>query len=146
MMRSSDENVSADDFEKRLQCQAPRQIPVAWRREILKTALASVPARRRVNWTIQFRLSALLWPHPKAWAGLAAVWLLIGIFHFVASDNSYVMTRNSPMPSAEVLTALREQQRLWAELIETPSIRVATRPRSSAPQPRSEARIENRLV
>ena len=77
-----------NEFEQRLHDQRPRQIPASWRNEILAKARAAEPEPSSIRHPasgIQYlasfisRLSsALLWPHPKAWAGLAAVWLVIG--------------------------------------------------------------------
>ena len=138
--------MNSDHFETRLQHQSPRQIPVAWREEILSTAQAAVPATAQTPTSILDYLFSLLWPHPKAWAGLAAAWLVIGLLQFAARDHSQVTARAPATPSPETILARREQQRLWAELAGTSLTGVADRPRDSATRPRSELREESQTV
>jgi hypothetical protein len=139
--------MTSDDFETRLQRQSPRQVPVAWREEILRTAQAAVAAPAALPSSILNHLSAILWPHPKAWAGLAAAWVVIGLLQFAARDHSQVTTARAPAtPSRETILARREQQQLWAELAGTSLTAVADRPRNSAPRPRSELREESQTV
>lgn len=58
-----------EQFEDLLRRQPPRSLPAEWRAEILANArapqAAAVPRR---PW---------LWPAPKAWAALAACWLIV---------------------------------------------------------------------
>jgi len=132
-----------DDFEQKLQRQALRQIPAEWREEILKSANDAGTVRRVVrgrpretslpNW-----LSTSLWPHPKAWAGLAAVWVLILAVDFSNRDRSPVRAEKSTPPSPEVIVELKQQQRLLAELIGSRDARDADRSKQSIPRPRSE--------
>ena len=131
-----------DDFEQRLQRQPLRQIPAEWRWEILSAAkCASRPAPRgSFLSTISYQLSTLLWPHPKAWAGLAAVWILIFAVNFSIRDKAPVMAEKAAPPSPEVIAELRQQQRMLAELIGSSQAREADLPRF-LPQPRSE-RVE----
>ena len=131
-----------EDFEQRLQRQPLRQMPGEWRGEILSAAKhASRPATRgSFLSTISYQLSTLLWPHPKAWAGLAAVWILIFAVDFSMRDTTPVMAEKAVPPSPEVVAELRQQQRMLAELIGSSQAREAELPRS-LPQPRSE-RVE----
>ena len=128
-----------DDFEQRLQRQPLRQIPVEWRGEILSAAKhASRPAPRgSFLSTISYQLSTLLWPHPKAWAGLAAVWILIFAVNFSIRDKAPVMAEKSAPPSPEVIVQLRQQQRMLAELIGARETHDAE-PQQFFPRPRSE--------
>ena len=80
------------------------------------------------------------WPHPKAWAGLAAVWILIFAVDFSVRDKSPVMAEKAAPPSPEVIVELKQQQRMLAELIGSSQAREAELPRY-LPQPRSE-RVE----
>jgi hypothetical protein len=88
--------------------------------------------------TLNAQLSTVLWPHPKAWAGLAAVWILIFAVNFSTRDQSPALAEKSSPPSPEVIVELRQQQRLLAELIGPRDIRDADRSKSFVPQPRSE--------
>jgi hypothetical protein len=82
-----------------------------------------------------------LWPHPAAWAGLAAIWILILAVDFSVRDKSLVMVEKSAPPSPEVIVELKQQQRMLAELIGPRDEHDADRSKSFVPQPRSE-RVE----
>ncbi len=135
-----------DDFEKTLQRQPFRQIPTEWRAEILQAARSTsdrLPTfEPRASWlsTLKQRLAAALWPHPQAWAGLAAVWILIFALHFASRDRSPAIARVTAVPSSRLVIALREQNKLLVELIGRREVKEADRPRPSAPQPRSQRR------
>jgi len=142
-----------EDFEQKLQRQPLRQVPAEWRGEILVAAdvsrrnrpvreftFAATPFRRFLS-TFNAQLSTILWPHPRAWAGLAAVWILILAVNFSMRDQSPVRAEKSSPPSLEVIVELRQQQRMLAELIGPRDTRDTDRSKSFVPQPRSE-RVE----
>jgi hypothetical protein len=131
-----------EDFEQRLQRQPLRQVPAEWRGEILSAAKhASRPApRTSFLSTFNRQLSSLLWPHPKAWAGLAAVWILIFAVDFSMRDATRVVAEKAAPPSPEVIVELKQQQRMLAELIGASQAREAELPKF-LPLPRSE-RVE----
>jgi hypothetical protein len=134
-----------DQFEKRLQRQPLREIPPAWREEILAAAEASrrptpVPA---LNFTsiLKRRLRESLWPAPQAWAGLAALWLVIlGVNFATREPSSQNMTHRSGPPTPQVLELLKQQEQLLAELVGPVEESAADRPKSWSPQPRSQGR------
>jgi hypothetical protein len=139
-----------DNFEQKLQRQPLRQVPAEWRGEILVAAdvnrrdrpvreftFAATPFGRFLS-TLNAQLSTLLWPHPRAWAGLAAVWVLILAVNFSMRDPSLVRAEKSLPPSPEVIVELRQQQRLLAELIGPRDTSDADRPKPLVPPPRSE--------
>src|ERR1039458_1497043 len=104
------------DFEKKLQRQSPRQIPNEWRAEILHTAHAATTSHRALRdthhgflSTLNHQLSTLLWPHPKAWAGLAAIWLMILAMNFYTADPTTKLVKTDAPPSPELILELREQ-------------------------------------
>jgi hypothetical protein len=137
-----------DDFEQQLSRQPLRPVPAAWREEILTAAESSAATRHappaaRSSWlsTLNSQLSTLLWPHPKAWAGLAAVWVLILAVNFSIRDKSPVVAEKAVPPSPEMIVELRQQQRMLAELIGSRDEHDADRSKSFVPQPRSE-RVE----
>jgi len=133
-----------DDFEQRLRRQTLRQVPTGWREEILAAAIgraSSVERRaqeRSESPTLVARLSSLLWPHPAAWAGLAAVWMLILAMHFSVREPAPAVAEKSAPPSPAVMVELRQQRRLLAELIGPRDASAADRSKSFVPQPRTE--------
>ncbi|HAO80279.1 MAG TPA: hypothetical protein DCQ92_15180 [Verrucomicrobia subdivision 3 bacterium] len=136
--------MNADEFEKRLQRQPLRQAPCEWRSEILAAARdaqtsrhPSPTTRRPFLSTLNYQLSPFFWPHPKAWAGLAAVWILIFMVNFSMHEPSPMMAKKSAPPSPEVIVELKKQQRMFAELVgsyETPDV---DRRKMFSPRPRS---------
>jgi hypothetical protein len=140
--------MNADEFEKRLQRQPLRQAPCEWRAEILTAARDAQTVRHasRIthhSWlsTFNHQLSTLFWPHPKAWAGLAAVWIFIFAVNFPLRDPSPRMAEKSAPPSPEVIVELKKQQRMFAELVGSYESPDADRRKVFSPRPRSE-RVE----
>jgi hypothetical protein len=134
-----------DDFESRLQRQPLRPVPTDWRAKILAAARDAQPACHALrithhSWLSAFghQLSTIFWPHPKAWAGLAAVWILILGVNFSMRDTAPRVAEKSAPPSPEVIVELKKQQRLFAELVGTYEAPAADRQRVFSPRPRSE--------
>jgi hypothetical protein len=145
--------MSPEELEIRLQRQPLRQAPSEWRAEILavaRQAARAQPATRPAQpvsplLTLYRQLSTLIWPHPAAWAGLAAIWLVIlGINVATRGGSGAVAPHSSPI-SRQVFMAQREQERLLAELLGPHEVPVAEPPKPSAPRPRSEGRLEMRM-
>ncbi len=138
-------NEETKHFEQRLSHQPLRKIPSDWRNEILATALATpvtspilATTRRSIFSIFNHQLSAFFWPHPKAWAGLAAIWIFIFTVNFSARDTSPKLAIKVLPPTPEVLVELKQQQRLFAELMGNHETVDADRPRIFSPKPRSE--------
>ena len=142
-----------DDFEQKLQRQPLRQVPAGWREEILAAAdvnrrqatscevgrgFTSAATRRSLLSTLNAQLSTFLWPHPKAWAGLAAIWMLILAADFSAGDRAPAVAEKAAPPSPEAMAELKQQRRLLAELIGPRDVPEADRPKPLVPQPRTE--------
>src|ERR1035437_5535226 len=157
--------MSTEDFEKRLQRQPLRQMPGEWREEILSAARqASLPehAPRTKSTlrsaatedghhappspsllsTINHQLSTILWPHPTAWAGLAAVWLVILGINLTTRDASQMLAKHASPVSPQIFMAFQEQERLLSELIGPRDTPVAEGPKPRLPRPRREGRKE----
>jgi hypothetical protein len=139
-----------DDFEKHLQRQPLRQVPSEWRDGVLSAARQAtrpqpVPRIARdglwaVFSTLNSQLSTLLWPHPAAWAGLAAAWVVILGLSFTTRDAALHVARRGSSSSPQVFMAFQEQQRLLNELVGPGEIPAAERPKAAPPRPRSERR------
>ena len=140
--------MNSDDFEKRLERQTIRPVPGEWRREILQTAARRARSDaphlqlKAQNSKLKTFVSELLWPCPQAWAGLAAVWLVILTVNFLTLESSPVIAQKSFPHSPETLMALRQQGWLFAELNEPREVPVAERPKPLPPRPHSERREE----
>jgi len=141
-----------DDLEDRIARQPWRPIPAEWREEILAavrqarrlaqtpTVASPTPGWRLLLSTLNSQLSTFLWPSPKAWAGLAALWIVILGVNLAARDTTPAPgAKPAAPPSRELLQALAEQKRLLAELLEPPERPAPVRPRPSVPRLRSEA-------
>ncbi|HXI51757.1 MAG TPA: hypothetical protein VNH84_09635 [Candidatus Saccharimonadales bacterium] len=129
-----------DEFEQDLRCQLRRPVPSEWRGEILEAARAAARegvgrpqeeeyGRRFPSWRQWF------WPCPQAWAGLAAVWLILLGFQLATVSTRSAVARRSP--SSEVRMALAAQRRELARLLDVPAD-PAPAPRPTVPGPRSE--------
>jgi len=78
----------------------------------------------------------LFWPCPQAWAGLAAVWVLILALNSVTREPAPAAQSPNAPRAPEVLMALRDHRRLLAELIESPM--EVEPPKPSVPGPRTQ--------
>ena len=139
---------SMDDFEQRLKRQSPRQIPGEWRAKILRETNAVAVSRlssldSRSSWfsTLNHQLSTLLWPHPKAWAGLAAVWIFIFALNFSMRDKTPTVAEKVSPPSPEMVAQLKQQQLMFAQLLGANDLQPADR-QKFLPLPHSEKRFE----
>ncbi len=112
--------------------------PALWRRAELELADADRPrpvTRTRdrtrhepTGWRFW------LWPSPHAHLGLAAVWIALLVVHTLDRDPVSPAARPGRTASAQVMVALRDQQRLADELLERPAIEPA--PAGYPPQSR----------
>ena len=132
-----------DQFEQRLSRQPLRPVPPGWREEILAVASRESKVESRVTkdfWasSVVGRLSSVFWPHPVAWAGLAAIWVFILAVAFSTHDRTSLVEQRAPSPPAEVIVEMRQQQRLLAELLGPRESRDADRQKNFVPKPRSE--------
>lgn len=134
-----------EDLEQKLSSQPLRSVPPEWRAEILSAASAAQPAhfaspvaRRSFLSTINYHLSTLLWPNQKAWAGLAAVWVVILALNHSTQDGAPAgLAKNSEPPSPEMVVELKKQQKLYAELTGINEPKEADRPRETLNRPRT---------
>jgi hypothetical protein len=140
----------ADEFEEGLRQQPLRPIPSAWRRGILSAAREAASARLSPEVSrpsllssLSSRLSALLWPNPKAWAGLGAVWLLVlGLNLASREPGRQAVAQDAMPPSPQLRALLQQQEQLFAELVGPVERTVADRPKPSTPRPHSQRQEE----
>ena len=134
-----------DEFEQQLQNQPLRAVPSAWRAEILRKAKASGAAdvrrlslnsergtRNTTSWWREW-----LWPCPQAWAGLAAVWMILLGLRLTDLSTSASSTAQTRPPTPEARMALAAQRREMTRLLEGP-VEPASTPKRAIPGPRSE--------
>ena len=134
-----------EPFERRLKRQPLRQTPAGWREEILSAAKEVQPQHRSSATAVDSllsrfnrRLISLLWPHPVAWGGLAAIWIFIFAVNVSMGDKTPTVAEKVTPPSAAVVAELRQQQRMLAELLGANESGDADRQKVFIPAPRSE--------
>lgn len=139
-----------DQFEKRLSRQPVKPLPPAWRAEILaaaeQAATSRTAQRADYSWFANLRsqLAGMLWPSPSAWAALGAAWVLILVLNFNLRETAPdTFVRNSGVGSPRMEGALKQKQRMFAELAGFGEIREADRPKSLVPRPRSQGRSDS---
>lgn len=136
-----------DQFELRLQGRPLRPVPPDWREEILRAARAAATGPAPVAkdyWSAAAAwLRSLLWPHPRAWAGLSALWLVILGLNLAGREPSpQALAGSAAPPSPQMRELLRQQEQLLAELVGPPRRPKADRPKPPVPQPRSQFRTK----
>ena len=141
-----------DPFEQRLRRQPLRQVPPAWREQIL--AAADVNRRNATTQSVSEDQAALLagWRLlfarvPLAWASLAALWLvLVGVNLALPSPIVSVAVQTPPSARMESLAALdfgsADFEALGNQLSPAPATAPATETPTAPRRPRSERRRE----
>jgi anti-sigma factor RsiW len=81
----------------------------------------------------------VIWPWRRAWAGLAAIWLMIFAGNLSLHDRSPSFSAKSSPASPAVIASFKDQQKILAELLADHSApREAERQKKFSPQPRTE--------
>ena len=124
-----------DEFEQFLKKQPLREVPPAWRAEILPAA-AQPKAVQPTGW------GGWLWPSPAAWAGLACIWIVIFVLDVtsrpLAAERQ--LAERPPAPSHDMVLALAQQRRDLAQLLGSPVGSAVEMKRRHPPGPQSEFR------
>ncbi|HEX5177251.1 MAG TPA: hypothetical protein VFV83_09495 [Chthoniobacteraceae bacterium] len=89
-----------NEFERRLAQQPLRQVPAAWRREVLAYADG---ARTRIS--RRATLLDWLWPSPIAWASLVLVWIVLATTFKIAKPIESAMASSSRARIAPTATS-----------------------------------------
>jgi hypothetical protein len=115
--------------------------------ELASVSRASAEVQTRSNITALFHdviegfWHQAIWPWRRVWAGLAAIWIGILALHLASGELPHssraemAETRNP-----QVLSALREQNKLMVQLLDPPAAPAPEPPNHSGP--RSEQRRE----
>lgn len=137
-----------DDFEKRLQQVAQRQVPSGWRQEILTAAKQAEATRQSLVGERPSSLSAFIEQFAAlfrlqraSWAVLATVWIVIMLLNLSGGPDSTTAVTAS-IPAAQARMALKQKQFLMVELAGRTEVQEAARPQAVSPGPRSQRREE----
>lgn len=135
-----------DDFETTLQRQPLRRIPAEWRTDILAAAEAERRQTTIASATLasvcKSRLRELFWPAPQAWAGLAALWLVVVALNFANREAAPELQVRDAPPSLEMLRLLKQQEQMFAELVGQSDPTVVGQRKAAPLGPRSGRRGE----
>jgi hypothetical protein len=118
-----------DEFEQFLKKQPFRDVPSAWRREILHPSSLG-PKPNRPQW------QEWLWPSPVAWAGLAFAWMVIIGLNLATGPTREQTAGETSVVSSDMVAALAEERSLLSEsispapVLEPPRRKTSTSPRS----------------
>lgn len=131
--------MNSEDFEQELARRTIRPIPAQWRDGILNAAVPELEPPSQAVTLPEPWWRSLLWPSPRAWAGLATVWLVI-LFLNAGSwepvERSVRQGTRERAVSPYWAMAMAEQKMLRAELLGEPETRT---PEEKGPKPRSDA-------
>ena len=131
--------MSNDEFERRLQEQVFVAPTARTRERILKAASTTQFNSRHEPDLTWWR--ALLWPAPHAWAGMAAIWVVLLVVNRAGEPEENMSASLASAPAQQVAYARYERNHLFTELIdELGSDAMAEPPKPVRPAPRSEAR------
>ena len=126
-----------NEFEQRLQRVPLKSPPAEWRAEILAAAERNRRSPKGESSWARFGAGwrSLFWPHPQAWAGLAAVWVVIALLHFSQRGDGpkAVLAEKSAPPLPEMLAELQQQKQLLVELLSQRGAGEADRPKRPGP-------------
>jgi len=119
------------DFEKRMQDLPMRDVPGDWKARILAAA-KPLPA-----WWQEW-----LWPHPRAWAGLAVAWGIILLLSAATPGEPAAVGRKT-FDAWQSFALLQKETEIIAQLSSPDEIRrPPPSPPPAATQPRSSRRVK----
>jgi anti-sigma factor RsiW len=85
----------------------------------------------------------LFWPSPRAWAGLAALWVaMLAVTLLTREPAALTEARRAASPSPQLKQILKQQRQMLAELGGVADPAGAERDRSIVPQPRSQRQTQ----
>ena len=87
----------------------------------------------------------LILPRPRAWVGVAALWILIFTLKLSTQDTSPVAAKKTAL-SPEVFAELKQQKAFFGELAGLPPLPEGNPPKVFSPRPRSARSPESSRV
>ena len=111
-----------------------------WARAI-QSAAGSKPARRLTPGSLLLTMwRELIWPCRRAWAGMAALWLVMWGINSGLSNTPATAANAQAASAPAIWQTFEEQRRLLAELTQPLNLQLGEPPRPDKPRPRSERR------
>ena len=109
------------EFEKQLSRQPLRRPPPGWKQEILRATEAVLDvspsplaaSNSRSSWLEMF------WPSPRAWAGLAAIWVVTIGLQLHTEQMAAASDRGRTRLDPRMVSAFLEHQRIAMRAIES---------------------------
>jgi len=92
---------------------------------------------------VQILWRELVLPRPHAWAGVAAIWIVILALKLSTHDGPPVAVKKTLL-SPQVVAELKQQNAFFAELAGLPQLPEASPPNAVPPRPRSARDLEFR--
>jgi len=80
----------------------------------------------------------LIWPCRRAWAGMAALWLMMWGIHVHLSDRQLIEADARPGSAPAIWQSIEDQREVLAQLLPPANSPPVELPRRSSPRPRSE--------
>lgn len=139
--------MSPDDFEQKLKRVPFREIPAAWRQDILHASAADRSAaasgrRPRLGFG-GFAMAAvreLIWSPRRVWAGFVVIWLILIAFNMAESDSASAGSR-----STSAIMAWERQREVLAQMMTSMDTHDADKPKPLPVGPRSEREASWRI-
>jgi hypothetical protein len=128
-LRNWEDNFSRIQPDPTVQRQWARAVQAAGRPEPVRRL---TPAMAFLDWW-----QDVIWSSRRVWAGLAAIWIVLLVVNLSGREQSPAIAKSGP--SAAMMMALKDQQRILAELLPDHFVPPDTdRPRLFLPKPRTE--------
>lgn len=109
-------------------------------RAVLDEARLGQPAAQTVRWPWSSWWRDLIWPNPKAWGGVAIVWMAIAVAEFSlpatvsSKQTGLAQSEGSHSVDRESFQRMREQREMLARLLTPPAPAPAVRGPERIPQ------------